>query len=168
MWSEATRTPGPRGTDKPGLTGARPVLRAGQDSRIHVDLRMLQPQNKTLRAAEPWAQLLGLGGPGQPWESKEKTSWAKQRLGGRPSIGRGKFSPFSAAQFSKILKTRVQKTPLNQRSIRRQDRVELPPSDPGLSLQHHHPAECWPGVPISPESTPEPQISQPQHIPPGI
>lgn len=49
-----------------GLTGARPVLRVGQDLRIPVELRMLLPHKKTLRATEPWAQLLGLGVPEQP------------------------------------------------------------------------------------------------------
>lgn len=38
------------------LTRARPMLRAGQASRIHTEVRMLLPLNKTLRAAEPWAQ----------------------------------------------------------------------------------------------------------------
>lgn len=51
---------------EPGLTGARPALRAGQASRIHVELRMLLPHDKILRPAEPWAQLLGLGDPEQP------------------------------------------------------------------------------------------------------
>lgn len=67
----------------------------------------------------------------------------------------------------------VRKTPLNQRSTMRQDTVEVPLSDPGLYLQHHHPAALakrWPDVPqegqSSPESTPEPQGHRaPAHSP---
>lgn len=72
------------------------------------------------------------------------------------------------------LKTRGQKTPLNQRSTIRQDMVEVLPSDPGLCLQHNI---LW-HLPSAGQTCPRRhnphlrgalilRVTEPQHIPPG-
>lgn len=118
-----------------------------RDSRGPEDAAAPQ-KNTERRAAEPWAQLLGLEGPRTTMGQPRETQLGQAKAGRWTFHVEREVLSFSAAQLSKILKTGVQKTPeVNQRSTTRQDRVELPPSDPGLSLLHHHPAKCWPGVP---------------------
>lgn len=149
-----------RSWQKAGLTKARPTFRAGQASRIHVELRMLLPLNKTLRAAEPWAQ--------------NNHGTAKRNPAGA-SRGWEMDLPYEEGSSLPSLLASSQK--FSKAGFRKPQLTRGPPGDKtGLSFLHQTLVSlCSITIllsagqlcPISPESTPEPQISQPQHIPPG-